>query len=72
MSIKTLHMTNYWHSQSGGISTFYRELLNSANRHRRHIRLVVPASHDAVEDCGEYGKIYRVGGPRRGSVRGTG
>jgi len=66
VSIKTLHLTNYWHSRSGGISTFYRELLNSANRHRRHIRLVVPASRDAVENCGEYGKIYRVtGNPSR-------
>jgi alpha-1,6-mannosyltransferase len=62
MSIKTLHLTNCWHSESGGIATFYRELWNSAERHGRQIRLVVPGVRDAVENWGEYGKIYHVRG----------
>jgi len=62
MSIKTLHLTNYWHSESGGIATFYRELLASAGRHGREIRLVVPGCRDQVEARGEHGKIYHVRG----------
>jgi hypothetical protein len=26
MPIKILHLTNYWHERSGGITTFYRQL----------------------------------------------
>jgi alpha-1,6-mannosyltransferase len=62
MSIKTLHLTNCWHPESGGIATFYRELLHSAGRHGRQIRLVVPGVRDEVESVGEYGKIYHVSG----------
>lgn len=60
MSIKTLHLSNCFHAESGGIATFYRELLNSAERLRREIRLVVPASLDSVKAHGRYGKIYYV------------
>jgi alpha-1,6-mannosyltransferase len=62
MSIKTLHLTNYWHSESGGIATFYREMLQAAERLHRPIRLVVPGDQDSVEDSGAYGKIYHVKG----------
>lgn len=62
MSIKTLHLTNCWHSESGGISTFYRELLNAAARHGRQIRLVVPGARDQVEECGPFARIYHVVG----------
>jgi alpha-1,6-mannosyltransferase len=60
MSIKTLHLTNCFHTESGGIATFYRELLKGAERLRREIRLVIPASSDAVQRHGEYGKIYHL------------
>jgi alpha-1,6-mannosyltransferase len=60
MSIKTLHLTNYFHAESGGIATFYRELLKGAERFGREIRLVVPASADSVETHGRYGKIFHV------------
>lgn len=62
MSIKTLHLTNYWHSESGGIATFYRELLSAAERQGRQIRLVVPGARDHEETRGEFGKIYHVSG----------
>jgi glycosyltransferase involved in cell wall biosynthesis len=62
MSIKTLHLTNCWHSESGGIATFYRELLEAAGRRGREIRLVVPGARDGVERSGAYGRIYSVKG----------
>ncbi len=64
MSIKTLHITNCYHSNSGGIRTFYRALLQAADRHRREVRLVVPGSADAIEEVGEFGRIYTIGAPR--------
>jgi hypothetical protein len=35
MSIKTLHITNFYHPASGGIRTFYNAVLDAANHHRR-------------------------------------
>jgi alpha-1,6-mannosyltransferase len=58
--MKTLHLTNCWHPESGGIATFYRELLRQAEAERRPIRLVVPGAEDAFEEHGNYGRIYRV------------
>ncbi|MBV8903798.1 MAG: glycosyltransferase [Acidobacteriia bacterium] len=60
MSIKTLHLTNCFHSESGGIATFYRELLKAAERLQREIRLVIPGASNRVESHGAYGRIYHV------------
>jgi alpha-1,6-mannosyltransferase len=60
MSIKTLHLTNCFHTESGGIATFYRELLKGAERLEREIRLVIPGSADGVETHGRYGRVYYV------------
>lgn len=62
--IKTLHITNSYHPNSGGIRTFYAALLNAANVHRRLMRLVVPGPATGVEEIGEYGRIYTVEAPR--------
>jgi alpha-1,6-mannosyltransferase len=62
--IKTLHITNSYHPASGGIRTFYNTLLAAANRHRRFVRLVVPAAETAVEEVGEFGRIYHLAAPR--------
>jgi glycosyltransferase involved in cell wall biosynthesis len=64
MAIKTLHITNSYHPASGGIRTFYRALLDGANRHRRLVRLVVPGAETGVEEVGDYGRIYYVAAPR--------
>lgn len=64
MPIKTLHVTNYYHDSSGGIRTFYRALLAAANRHRRKVRLVVPGRREAVEEVGQFGRIYTIAAPR--------
>ena len=62
--MKTLHITNAWHGSSGGIRTFYRALMEEANRAGHTMRLVVPGERSEVEAAGEYGKIYYVAGPR--------
>jgi glycosyltransferase involved in cell wall biosynthesis len=64
MNIKTLHITNSYHPASGGIRTFYNALLDAANRHRRLVRVVVPAAQTSVEEVGEFGRIYYVAAPR--------
>jgi alpha-1,6-mannosyltransferase len=64
MSIKTLHITNSYHPASGGIRTFYNALLDAANRHRRLVRLVVPAAETCIEEVGDFGRIYHVASPR--------
>ena len=59
-SFKTLHLTNYYHKNSGGISTSFNNLLAAAERHRREVRLIVPGENEAVEDVNEYARIYYV------------
>ncbi|HEY0429468.1 MAG TPA: glycosyltransferase [Pyrinomonadaceae bacterium] len=58
--LKSIHITNYYHKNSGGISTAYNRLLEAANRHRRFVRLIVPGERDAQEEVGGYGRIYYV------------
>lgn len=62
--MKTLHLTNSWHSQSGGIRTFYLALFEAAERHGHSMRVVVPAESSWVETVGRYGLIYHVSAPR--------
>lgn len=65
MSIKTLHITNAWHSASGGIATFYRALLEAACAQGRRLVLVVPAEADRQEELAEGVRLY---GVRAGSA----
>ncbi len=60
MPIKTVHITNYYHKNSGGISTSYNALLAAANRHGREMRLIVPGETEQIEQIGEHGKIYYI------------
>ena len=60
MPIKSVHITNYYHKNSGGISTSYNALLAAAARHKRYVRLIVPGETEAVEEVNEYAKIYYV------------
>jgi len=64
MAIKTLHLTNAFHTHSGGISTFYKAMLQMANQQQREMRLIVPGAEDRVEEVGRYGRIYSVSAPR--------
>ena len=56
----SVHITNYYHKNSGGISTVYNRLLEAANRHERKVRLIVPGERDEQEDVGAFGRIYYV------------
>ena len=58
--IKTVHLTNYYHKSSGGISTSYNNLLAAAERHRRYATLIVPGETAEVEQVNEFAKIYYV------------
>lgn len=60
MPIKSVHITNYYHKNSGGISTSYNALLAAAGRHKRYVRLIVPGETEATEEVNEYAKIYYV------------
>ena len=63
MPLKTLHLTNAWHATSGGIKSFYLELLKRANERGHPIRFVVPGEKDCVEEAGPFGRIYYVESP---------
>jgi alpha-1,6-mannosyltransferase len=58
--VKTLHLTNSWHPTSGGIATFYRSLMDAANRRSHSMVLIIPGESDEVESVGACGRIYRV------------
>lgn len=60
MPIKSVHITNYYHKDSGGISTSYNFLLAAAEQHKRYIRLIVPGETESVEDLSEFARIYYV------------
>ena len=64
VQIKSVHITNYYHKSSGGISTSYNALMAAAGRHRREIRLIVPGERELVEEVNEYAKIYYVPAPK--------
>jgi glycosyltransferase involved in cell wall biosynthesis len=59
-SFKSVHITNFYHKDSGGISTSYNNLLAAATRHRRHVRLIVPGATESVETLSEFAKIYYI------------
>lgn len=58
--MKSVHITNYYHKNSGGISTSYNNLLAAAERHQRYVRLIVPGEAEAVEEVNAFAKIYFV------------
>ncbi len=58
--IKSVHITNYYHKHSGGISTSFNNLMAAAERHERHVRLIVPGENEEVEDVNRFAKIYYV------------
>ena len=58
--MKSIHITNYYHKNSGGISTAYNKLLEAANRRGRYVRLIVPGERTEIEDVGDFGRIYYV------------
>ncbi|MGI8640376.1 MAG: glycosyltransferase [Pyrinomonadaceae bacterium] len=60
MPIKSVHITNYYHKNSGGISTSYNNLLAAAGKHKRYMCLIVPGKTEAVEEVNDFARIYYV------------
>ena len=58
--IKSVHITNYYHKNSGGISTSYNNLMAAAAKREREIRLIVPGEEKGVEHVNDFAKIYYV------------
>ncbi len=58
--MKSIHITNYYHKNSGGISTSYNNLMAAAARHKRCVRLIVPGETEEIEDVNEFARIYYV------------
>jgi glycosyltransferase involved in cell wall biosynthesis len=58
--LKSVHLTNYYHENSSGISTAYNHLLEAANQKKRYVRLIVPGENAKVKNVGKFGKIYFV------------
>lgn len=56
----TVHLTNYYHKNSGGISTSYNNLLAAAEKNQRYVRLIVPGENETVETISDFAKIYFV------------
>lgn len=59
-SIRSVHITNYYHRSSGGISTSYNNLLAAAGRLGRRMDLIVPGEKESVEQVNDYATIYYV------------
>lgn len=59
----TSHLTNAYHPSSGGIRTFYNELLGAANREGRRVVLIVPGPRTETADVGRFGRIHFVEAP---------
>ncbi|NNE65105.1 MAG: glycosyltransferase [Pyrinomonadaceae bacterium] len=62
--IKSVHITNYYHKNSGGISTSYNALMAAAGRHKRYMRLIVPGEKEEIEEVNDYARIYYVPAPK--------
>lgn len=62
MPVKTLHLTNYWHERSGGISTFYRQLMKAAEQQHRRMVLIVPGAREEVHGFGHC-TLYQIAAP---------
>jgi alpha-1,6-mannosyltransferase len=58
--MRTLHLTNFWHASSGGVATFYRAMMEAANRRGHYLSLVVPSFEDRTEQVGDFVRIYHL------------
>lgn len=58
--MRSVHLTNYYHKDSGGISTSYDHLLHGAEKRNRRVCLIVPSEEASVERIGPNSCIYYV------------
>ena len=64
MPIKSVHITNYYHKNSGGISTAYNAILAAAGRHKRYATLIAPGEKHETEMVNDYAKIIYIEAPK--------
>jgi alpha-1,6-mannosyltransferase len=62
--MKSLHLTNAYHPTSGGIRTWYHQVLAAAGEHGWTARLVVPGERSSVETVTPHARIHHVAAPR--------
>jgi alpha-1,6-mannosyltransferase len=60
---RSVHITNAWHGSSGGIRTFYQAMLAGAERHRRHMALVVPGERTTCDRLSAFTRVYSIRAP---------
>ncbi len=61
--MKTLHLTNAWSETSGGIATFYRAMMQMAERRKHSMVLVVPGPSNAERRLNDWVRIYEIAAP---------
>lgn len=55
--LKSVHITNYYHRNSGGISTSFNNLMSAAERLRRHVTVIVPGEERLDEKVNEFATL---------------
>lgn len=56
----SLHLTNAWHGASGGIRTFYLELIKRAPARNHRFCIVAPSDRDGAEEINPHARVYLV------------
>jgi alpha-1,6-mannosyltransferase len=64
----TMHVTNAYHEESGGIRTMYHALLDRAEATGRRMVLVVPGASDAEERWGRTTTVFHVRAPHSPAI----
>jgi len=54
---KSVHITNYYHKSSGGISTSFNNLMSAAARLERRVTLIVPGERRLDEKINDFARI---------------
>lgn len=54
---KSVHITNYYHKNSGGISTSFNNLMAAADRHRRRVTVIVPGERRHDEKVNDFATL---------------
>lgn len=60
MTLTSVHLTNYYHKHSGGISTAYNDLMAAGERHKRRVVLIVPGEQNDIENVNPYARVYYI------------
>jgi glycosyltransferase involved in cell wall biosynthesis len=60
----TLHITNAYYPDAGGLRSFYDALLEAGNREGRRVVVVLPGRQTETSDVGDYGRIHFIRAPR--------